>query len=80
MASQPPQFPNQAVLDHHARALGFPDYATYSAWQKNQQVGAKGPGAQQPDQPNVLQRLMGPVYPPTLLKMVGDAYQSATGQ
>lgn len=81
---------SQAHLDHAARQMGFHDYATYSAYQKNQMArrldnGIQGTGySNGPQQPapagnNWLQNLLAriPIHPSYLLGKVNDAFTKA---
>lgn len=78
----------QAHLDVLARQMGFPDYATYSAYQQKQTAmrmnnGIQGTGySTGPDQPggnNWLQNLLAkiPIHPAYLLGKVNDAFTKA---
>ncbi len=78
----------QSHLDAVAQARGFPDYATWAAWNQHRTdaiVNGSNTSTSQSDSPtgqpqNFLQKLMGPIYPPTLLGMIGHRYAQATGQ
>jgi hypothetical protein len=58
-------------LDAMARQLGFPDYATWAAWEQHRQAGLKEPNtatmqqsqAQQPQHENVLQSILSAINP-----------------
>jgi hypothetical protein len=78
----------QAHLDHAARQLGFPDYATYSAYQQKQaamrmQNGISGTGMEQGGAPpqNWLQHLLAsiPGHPAQLLGYVDERMGKALG-
>lgn len=68
----------QAELDYAAQQLGFPDYATWAAWRRNQQVGAtrQVPAQQQmqapPQEENFLQYLFRRIPP---FSLIGDSAQ-----
>ena len=71
----------QAVLDHHARQLGFPNYETWKAW--NMKYGPKSAmPAQAPVQQkaptNWFQTLL-EATPFGVIKRVTDRYGEATG-
>jgi hypothetical protein len=77
----------QAHLDVLSRQLGFPDYATYRAYQQKQaaarlQNGLNGTGAAQGQVAtgnNFLQNLLAriPIHPAYLLGKVNDAFTQA---
>jgi muconolactone delta-isomerase len=64
---------SQGQLDAIARQRGFPDYATWAAWNRNRSEGLQQAPAQQPPQ-NFLQSLLGkiPIHPSYLLNYVND--------
>lgn len=79
------QYP-QAHLDALAQQRGFPNYATWSAYQNKQQAarmqnGLNGTGAAQggPAPTNWLQNLLAsiPIHPSYLLGKVNDAFTKA---
>lgn len=76
--------PRAGRADAHARSLGFPDYATMIAWHRKRSESLRGPARSttpaEQNQPNFLQSIMGPVYPPMLLRLIGQRYAQATGQ
>lgn len=77
----PPQY-SQRQLDTIAQQRGFPDYATWSAWNAHRQAGLQQPAAQpQQEQPNFLQSLLAkiPGHPANLLGYVNDRIKQATG-
>jgi hypothetical protein len=75
----PPQY-SQGQLDAVARQRGFPDYATWQAWNVHRQAGLQQPAAPA-QQPNFLQSLLAkiPGHPANLLGYVNDRIKSATG-
>lgn len=79
-----PQSYSPGQLDAIARQRGFPDYATWAAWNAHRQAGLQQPGAsdQQPQQPpNFLQSLVNkiPIHPSYLFNYVNDKIKQATG-
>jgi hypothetical protein len=71
---------SQGQMDALARSRGFPDYATWVAWNAKRSAALQQPAPQQPT--NFLQNLLGkiPVHPINILNYVNDKYQGATGQ
>lgn len=78
MASRPPGAPTLAQLNLAARQHGFPDYASYSAWQAKYRQGGSQAAA---PAPNFLQTLLAkiPIHPTYLISRVSKAYGDATG-
>lgn len=77
----PPQY-SQGQLDAVARQRGFPDYATWQAWNAHRQAGLQQPAAPDPSQqPNFLQSLVNkiPIHPSYLFNYVNDKIKQATG-
>jgi hypothetical protein len=71
---------SQGQLDAVARQRGFPNYATWAAWQQHRQAGLQQ--AQQPEPPqNFLQSILGkiPIHPSYLLNYVTKKFNEATG-
>jgi hypothetical protein len=79
-----PQQISHSHLDALAQSRGFPDYNTWAAWNQHRTdaitQGSNTQADPQAGQQNFLQRLMGPIYPATMFKMIGDRYAAATGQ
>lgn len=75
---------NQAQLDAAARQQGFPDYATWAAYQQKRMAMMHGPAPAGTGEPpkNWLQNLLEsiPGHPAMLFKYVGDRFNQATGQ
>jgi hypothetical protein len=69
-------------LDAVARQRGFPDYATWTAWNRNRQEGLQQPTAPPAQPGNFLETLLGkiPLHPTYLLNYVNDKFKKATGQ
>lgn len=72
-----------AQMDAIARQRGFPDYATWAAWNRHHQAGLAQPSAVAPPQPqtNWLQNLVAkiPGHPAQLLDYVSKKFGAATG-
>lgn len=72
---------SQGQLDAVARQRGFPDYATWAAWNAHRQAGLQQP-AQPTQQPNFLMNLINkiPIHPSYILNYVDNKMKGATGQ
>lgn len=75
----------QQQLDAAARAKGFPDYATWAAWNANRTAAVKNPTAVAQPQAapvnwlqSLLQRI--PIHPAALFSKIDEKYSKATGQ
>lgn len=78
-----PQY-SQGQMDALARQRGFPDYQTWAAWNAHRSAALHQPmdystGGAQPQQQNVLQRLLGmiPWHPAFLFGKTNEAMQNA---
>lgn len=71
---------SQGQLDAVARQRGFPDYATWSAWNAHRQAGLSQPQQSAPPQ-NFLQSVLGkiPFHPSYLFNYVTKKFNEATG-
>jgi hypothetical protein len=74
------QQPNTAHLDLMAQHLGFPDYATWAAWNQHRQAGLKEPNTATMNQAmptqhsNFLQSILSAINP---LQYVADRVNKA---
>lgn len=72
-------------MDAMARQAGFPDYATWVAWQRQRQAalqrprGAPAQAPQQQEPTNVFQYLMTHLPPFSAIGHVADRFRQATG-
>ncbi len=82
------QSPSLAHADQLAREQGFPDYATWKAWNAKRAANAASVGrpaatgasvVQQGAHSNWLQQLLGHIPPFSIIGGVSDAYGKATG-
>lgn len=71
---------SQAQLDAIAREQGFPDYASWKAWNEKYRSTVRTGDTQKPAPKNFLQSLADriPIHPSYILNYVTDKFRGAT--